>query len=143
MKKNIIAIFIILLLVVLYLTLRRGNEQDLGDNYFYLPKYEAIDIGYPDGAIIYKSAERNVFSDVKIHKNVISVNKNEDFIIAIQQDDSVNIKSIYPTVQDSKYLHYFIIVKQTDMVYGPFRKIDYLKKREELKVPKELELIEK
>lgn len=143
MKKNIIAIVIMLLLVVLCLILGRDNEQDLGDNYFYLPKYEAVDIGYPDGAIIYKSAERNVFSDVKIHKNVITVNKNKNFIIAIQQDDSLNIKSIYPTAQDNKRLHYFIIVKQTDMVYGPFSKNEYLKKREELKVPTNLKLKEK
>jgi hypothetical protein len=136
MKKWIIAIVIILLLVVLYLTWGRGNEQDLGDNYFYLPKYEAVDIGYPDGAIIYKSTERNVFSDVKIHRNVISVDKNKDFIIAIQQDDSVT----QPKAQDSKYLHYFIIAKQTDMVYGPFSKIEYLKKREELKIPHNLKL---
>lgn len=136
MKNWIIAIVIILVLVVLYLTWGKGNEQDLGDNYFYLPKYEAVDIGYPDGAIIYKSKERNVFSDVKIHRNVISVDKNKDFIIAVQQDDSVT----QPKVQDIKFLHYFIIAKQTDMVYGPFSKIEYLRKREELKIPHNLKL---
>ena len=140
MKKWIITIVIILLLVVVYLIWGRVNEQDLGDNYYYLPKYEAVDIGYPDGAIIYKSAQRNVFSDVKIHRTVICVNKNKDFIIAIQQDDSVNIKSIQSNVLDSIYLHYFIIAKQTDMVYGPFSKIEYLKKREELKIPHNLKL---
>ena len=128
-------------MVVLYLLWGRTNEQDLGDNYYYLPEYEAIDIGYPDGAIIYKSAQRNVFSDVKIHRTVIGVNKNKDFIIAIQHDDSVNVKCMQSTVLDS--IHYFIIAKQTDKVYGPFSKMDYLKKRAELKVPKELELIEK
>lgn len=136
MKNWIIAIVIILLLVVLYLTWGKGNEQDLGDNYFYLPKYEAVDIGSPDGAIIYKSKERNVFTDIKIHRNVISVDKNKDFIIAIQQDDSIT----QPKVQDSKFLHYFIIAKQTDMVYGPFSKVEYLKKREELKIPHNLKL---
>lgn len=141
MKKWIITIVVILLMVVLYLLWGRTNEQDLGDNYYYLPEYEAIDIGYPDGAIIYKSAQRNVFSDVKIHRTVIGVNKNKDFIIAIQHDDSVNVKCMQSTVLDS--IHYFIIAKQTDKVYGPFSKMDYLKKRAELKVPKELELIEK
>jgi hypothetical protein len=140
MKKWIITIVIILLLVVVYLIWGRVNEQDLGDNYYYLPKYEAVDIGYPDGAIIYKSEQRNVFSDVKIQRTVISVNKNKDFIIAIQQDDSVNIKSIQSNVLDSIHLYYFIIVKQTDMVYGPFSKIEYLKKREELKIPHNLKL---
>ena len=140
MKKWIITIVIILLLVVLYLILGGVNEQNLGDNYYYLPEYEAIDVGYPEGAIIYKSEQRYVISDVKIHRNVISVNKNKQFIIAIQQDESVNIKSIQSNVLDSIYLHYFIIVKQTDMVYGPFNKIEYLKKRDELKIPHSLKL---
>lgn len=138
MKKWIIAIVIIFLLVVLYLTW--ADEQNLGDNYYYLPIYEAVDIGYPEGAIIYKSLQKNVFSDVKIHRNVISVNKNKEFIIAIQQDDSVNIKSAQTNVLDSNYLHYFIIAKQTDMVYGPFSKKEYLKKRDELKIPHSLKL---
>jgi hypothetical protein len=140
MKKRIIAIVIIFLLVVLYLTWGGADEQNLGDNYYYLPKYEAVDIGYPEGAIIYKSAQKNVFSDVKIHRNVISVNKNKEFIIAIQQDDSVNIKSIQSNALYSNYLHYFIIAKQTDMVYGPFSIIEYLKKRDELKIPHSLKL---
>ncbi len=140
MKKWIITIVIILLVVFLYLIWGGANEQDLGDNYYYLPKYEAVDIGYPEGAIIYKSAQRNVFVDVKIHRNVTSVNKNRDFIIAIQQDDSVNIKNKQSNVLDDDDLHYFIIVKFTDIVYGPFSKIEYLKKRDELKIPHSLKL---
>ncbi|MDY0318328.1 MAG: DUF3997 domain-containing protein [Candidatus Izemoplasmatales bacterium] len=140
MKKWIITIVIILLLLVLYLIWGGVNEQDLGDHYYYLPKYEALDLGFPDGAIIYKSAQRNVFSDVKIHKNVISVNNNKDFIIAIQQDDSVNIKSTQSIVLDSNSLHYFIIAKQKDMVYGPLSKNEYLKKRKELNIPHNLKL---
>jgi len=117
-----------------------GNEQNLGDNYYYLPEYEAIDVRYPYGAIIYKSTQRCEIDEVKIHRNVISVNKNKQFIIAIQQDDSVNVKSRQSNVLDSNHLHYFIIVKQTDMVYGPFNKFEYFKKREELMIPKSLKL---
>lgn len=140
MKKWIITLVIILLLVVLYFFCRRTNEQELGDNYYYLPEYEAVDIGYADGAIIYKSSQRNVFSDVKIHRNVISVNNNKDFIIAIQQDNIICNKRIRSDVLDSNHLHYFIISKQTDMVYGPFSKTEYLKKRKDLKIPHYLKL---
>lgn len=140
MKKWIIAIVVILLFVVLYLTWRRFNEQDLGDNYYYLPEYEAIDIGYPYGAIVYKSAGRYIFSDVKIHRNVTRVSKDKNFIIAIQQDDMVNTKATQANMVDSNYLHFFIIVKETDKVYGPFSRIEYLKKREELKIPHSLRL---
>ena len=139
MKKWIIAIIILHLFVILYVIWGRSNEQDLGDNYYYLPLHEAVDIGYPYGAIIYKSAERNVFSDVKVHKNVINVNKNKDFIIVIQQDSGVNNNSSLPKAQDDKHLHYYIIAKQTDMVYGPFSQNEYLKKRDELKIPNNLE----
>lgn len=135
MKKRII-IALMLLLVVLFLIFGSANEQDLGDNYYYLPEYEAVDIGYPNGAIIYKSPQRYLFRDVIIHKTVISVNKNKDFIIAIQQNDSVNQSNVL----DSICLHYFIIVKQADEVYGPFSKIEYLRKREELKIPHNLKL---
>ena len=140
MIKWIITIVIILLLVVLCLILGGVNEQNLGDNYYYLPEYEAIDIGYPYGAIIYKSEQRYVFNDVKIHRNVISINKNKQFIIAIQQDDSINIKSGQSNVLDSNHLHYFIILKKTDVVYGPLSKIEYMKKRDELKIPHSLKL---
>lgn len=137
MKKWIITVAIVLLLVVLYLALG-VNEQILGDDYYYLPEYEAIDVGYPNGAIICKSTNRYEIDEVKIHKNVVSVNKNRQFIIAIQQDDSVNIKGIQQNVPDSNHLHYYIIVKQSDRVYGPYSKIDYLKKRDELKIPHRL-----
>jgi len=140
MKKWIITI-VILLLLGLYLILGRvSNEQNLGDNYYYLPKYEALDIGFPDGAIIYKSAQRNVFSDVKIQKNVVSVNKNKEFIIAIREDDSLNINNANSKSLDSSYLHYYIIVKKTDVIYGPLNRNEYLKKRKVLKIPDNLKL---
>ena len=49
MKKLIIAIIVTVLLCGILFFIFRTDEQDLGDNYFYLPKYEAIDIGYPEG----------------------------------------------------------------------------------------------
>lgn len=137
MKKWIIIILIIAFFSVM-LFMWQVDEQDLGGNYYYLPNYEAIDIGYPNGAVIYKSKQKLVFNDVKIPGDVISVNKNKEFIIAIQKVDSLDHERIHTNVLDSTSLNYFIIVKKIDLVYGPYRKLEYLKKREELKIPKEL-----
>jgi len=131
MKKRIIAVFIILLSIIVLL-FWGNDEQDLGDNYYYLPKYEAIDLGYPGGAIIYKSPQKHLYSDIKIHREVVSVNSNNDFVIAIQKLDSSN------TENDS--LQYFIIVKESDLIFGPYNKKKYLQKRDALKVPKDLKL---
>jgi hypothetical protein len=141
MKKWMIAIFVILLSGVLFF-IWGVDEQNLGDNYYYLPKYEAVDIGYPGGAIIYKSAQKNIFSDIKIHGNVISVDNNKDFIIAIQNADSSNIEKTNSSIAEKNSLNYFIIVKKSNLIYGPFNKEEYLQKRDELRVPKELKLKE-
>ena len=137
MKKSIIIILIILSLVVLFFIFK-GDEQDLGDGYYYLPKYEAKDVGYPNGAIIYKSRRKYSYDDVKISGEVISVNKNKEFIIAIQKvDREYNIK-MKTNASDSNSLHYYIIAKKIDSVYGPLNYSEFLKKRKDLKVPEEL-----
>ena len=95
----------------------KWSDSNLGDNYYYLDKYEAIDIGFPDGAIIYKSQQENVFYNVIVHGNVVNVGFNDQFIIVKQ----IPINHPMDTC-------YFIILKNTDQVYGPlqfgtFRKI--------------------
>jgi len=134
-KWIIIAICILLLCVILFL-INRNDEQTLGENYYYLPEYEAYDVGYPEGGIIYKSSKKNLFSNVIIHGNVIRMNDNKDFIVAIQ------LKEDTTKISKKQLLHYFIIEKKSDIVYGPFLKEEYLEKREELGVPKELQLKE-
>lgn len=128
MKKWIIICFLILIISIIVILIRKDNEQILGDGYYYLPKYEAIDVGYPEGSIIYKSSQKHLYSDVKVSGNVIQVNNNNDFIIAIRKSKS----------NDS--LQYFIINKKTDSVYSTYNKNDYLKKRQDLEVPHRLTL---
>ena len=86
------------------------SDAYLGNNYYYLNKFEAIDIGYPNGAIIYKSQQENVFQNVIVHGNVVNVNFNEQFILAKQSP----LKNPTDTV-------YFIILKKLDKVYGPLK----------------------
>jgi hypothetical protein len=135
MKKWIITISILLLCAILFL-ITKTDEQTLGENYYYLPESEAYDVGYSEGGIIYKSSEKNLFSNIIIHGNVIRMNDNKDFIIVIQlKDDSTKINK-------KQLLYYYIIEKKQDIVYGPFNKEEYLKKREDLSLPKEFQLKE-
>lgn len=124
----------------------REGEASLGDNYYYLSVFEAMDCGYPGGAIIYKSPEENLFSNIKIRGDVTSVSHNDDYIIAIQQakdsSDFKPVKSYNNNNNNNTILNYFIIAKKSDRLFGPFKKKEYLSKRNELGVPKELELME-
>ena len=137
MKKWIIVICVLITIgIVFFITKTEKDTETLGDNYYYLSPYEAIDVGFPEGAIIYKSSQKNLFSDIKIQGEVISINYDKDFIVAVQQK-----KSSEELVKD-KMLYYFIIEKKLDNVIGPLSKQEYLKKREELGVPRELKLKE-
>ena len=137
MKKWIIVICVLITIgIVFFITKTEKDTETLGDNYYYLSPYEAIDVGFPEGAIIYKSSQKNLFSDIKIQGEVISINYDKDFIVAVKQK-----KSSAELVKD-KMLYYFIIEKKLDNVIGPLSKQEYLKKREELGVPRELKLKE-
>ena len=80
MKKWLIAFIVILVLSVAIFIFIKQNDQDLGANYYYLPKYEAIDIGYPGGGIVYKSPQKGSFDEIIIHGNVIQAIANKQFI---------------------------------------------------------------
>lgn len=58
------------------------SEQLLGEEYFYLPQYEAVDVGYPGGTTIYKSDHQNVFTTVLVQGGVVEVQKDNHFILA-------------------------------------------------------------
>lgn len=86
MKKWIIVICVLITIgIVFFITKTEKDTETLGDNYYYLSPYEAIDVGFPEGAIIYKSSQKNLFSDIKIQGEVISINYDKDFIVAVQQ----------------------------------------------------------
>ena len=119
----------------------REDEALLGDDYYYLSSFEAIDVGYPGGAIIYKSPEQNSMRDIKIRGDVVSVNHDDNYIIAIQQPkNSSDFKLIKSYNSNDTILNYFIISKKLDRLFGPYKKEEYLLKRKELGVPKELQL---
>ena len=132
MKKLIITILIIVFFTIIVFVFKGSDDQDLGDNYYFLPEYEAVDIGFPDGSSIYRASHKYIFNDIKIQGNVVDARSNAEFIVVSQRKDSSNIEN------DS--LQYYIIVKKTDSIYGPYNTVGYLRKRKELEVPKELRL---
>ena len=137
MKKWIIVICVLITIgIVFFITKTEKDTETLGDNYYYLSPYEAIDVGFPEGAIIYKSSQKGLFSDDQIPGEVSRINYDKDCTLAVKKK-----KSSAELVKD-KMLYYFIIEKKLDNVIGPLSKQEYLKKREELGVPRELKLKE-
>jgi hypothetical protein len=134
MKKWIMLIMGMLIVCAGYWLMLRTDQQTLGWRYYYLPQYEAYDLGYPDGGIIYKSSEQNVFSQIIIHGSVIAMNENSAFIIALQCKNDSTANSTFHS------MNYYIIDRKTDAIYGPYKEEEYLVKREELEVPRNLQL---
>jgi len=90
----------------------KWSNADLGDNYFYLDKDEAVDVGFSDGAIIYNSPERYFYEKIIITGDVLKVNSDNKFIIAIR--DPLTSRD-----NNTGILEYFIIQKKNDSLIGP------------------------
>lgn len=96
------------IVIVFLLSGCKWSNADLGDSYYYLESAEAIDIGFPDGAIIYKSTNQYVFKDIKVSREVIQVEHDDTYILAKQV-----------CCGDGSDTNFFVINKKSDMVYGP------------------------
>ena len=99
--RTIILIFIILLITSC------SDNADLGNSYYYLDSFEAKDVGYPYGAIVYKSPTKNLYKNTIISREVVHVKHNDKFILAKQ------------TVEDKVDTNYYIIDKINDKLFGP------------------------
>lgn len=108
--------------LLLFMIFSCSDNTNLGNNYYYLPEYEAIDIGYPNGAIIYKSFNKKVFKDVKISANVKKAKSDNNYIIALQIPKNSSIRN------------YFIIDKRNDKIYGPLEKTGFFKLKSEMRI---------
>ncbi|WP_187478094.1 hypothetical protein [Amniculibacterium sp. G2-70] len=97
-------------------------DEDLGDGYYFLPEYEAKDIGFPDGAIVYKSFDKNVFEDIKIPATVIEAKNTGDYIVAIQIPQNDTIRK------------YFVINKKTDEIIENLNRKEFLNICAKLKI---------
>ncbi len=96
-----------LCLLVLLVTTGCTDQGDLGNGYYYLSEDDALDIGFLDGAIIYKSVEKNVFSDIILKGTVKNAKSDDNYIIALQLP------------KNEKVSKYFIIDKFSGRIFGP------------------------
>ena len=127
MKKAFLHI-LILLLAYAYC-----SDRKLGNDYYFLPKYESIDVGYPNSeAIVYKSNQEYVFSDIKIRGDVLEANFNSKYIIA-KRDPLINRE------ENSGVIEYYIIEKKSDKLFGPLTEKGFDEKTIELKINLEFE----
>ncbi|MGB5979577.1 MAG: hypothetical protein WBG62_19335 [Cyclobacteriaceae bacterium] len=126
--------------IILLLLTACESDQELGGGYYYLPDYEAKDIGYPNGAVIYKSENKYVFSKIVITDKVVAVDRGDDFILVIQIPSDSLIDKTGKTIKTGG-LSYYIIDKNNDVVIGPMDKNAFLKSRDKLGVPEDMEVI--
>jgi len=115
-------------ILILLFTCISCSDRKLGDDYYFLPKYESIDVGYPDSeAFVYKSNQEYVFSDIKIRGDVLDVNYNSKYIIA-KRDPLISRD------ENSGIIEYYIIEKKNDKLFGPLTEKGFDKKIVELKI---------
>lgn len=91
------------------------SDIDLGNHYYYLPDYEALDVGSPYEPLVYKSYSKHVIENIIISPVVIKAKNRGNYILAIQirKNDTVR--------------RYFIIDKKTDKVYRNMNREEFLK----------------
>ena len=144
--------FYIFLLFIVSLTGCVWDEGVLGDDYYWMPDYEAEDVGYY-GSILYKSDNQNILSGIKICPDVINAKSNNTYIIVIQRPNKMVIEQMrvegrIDRKKSYEYLYknatnYYIINKKTDIIYGLLNKEEYLLKRKELNLSERFELSNK
>lgn len=133
-----------ILLLICYFFTSCKDKTELGNGYYFLPDYEAFDVGIPEGAILYKSTSKYSIHDVLIKNKVIDVDFNHNHIIAVQRkcenlyDKNGNVEKM--NYWCDKYLSYYIIEKKGDKLHGPFNSSEFNEYRKKLKVSEELEL---
>lgn len=76
--RNIFILFTLLLMV------NCSDMEKLGNDYYYLPDYESLDIGYPYGSLVYKSEQQNHFDSIIIFSDIKAVNYDNSYIIVSQ-----------------------------------------------------------
>ena len=86
------------------------DSQDLGGGYYFLPQEEAIDVGFPGGAVIYKGPRKYVFNEVLLEGDIGEVYKGNAVVLV-----STGVNSLGE-------MSYFVIHKSLDSLLGPFDK---------------------
>lgn len=116
-----------------------------------MPIYEAEDIGYPYGTIVYKSKEKNHFDEILIYSDIEKINYNNQFVIIVQKPnkelmlkrikDDLNNENIRKQfeIKDSiskreksynklflNEENYYIIDKKNNKIFGPLNQRTFI-----------------
>ena len=138
MKKWLVLVCVALFSGLVF-SLWGADKEELGGGYFYLPSDEAVDMGYPGGPVVYKSAQKHLFSHLRLDGDLRGVNANGRFILAVRHPPAAPAAgNAVPSKQP--VLQYFVLVKASDAVYGPYNREEYAQQRTRLGVPPDLQL---
>ena len=101
-----------------------------------MPKWVAIDVGNPYGSMIYKSRERDAYSqdDIIVNQGILQVVSDEFFILYVQN------KSQNDSEKDNIPYYWGIIQKEPTERLGPYDYHDYCNAKNILGVPNNLRL---
>ncbi len=111
-------LFLFLLTIISFLSCQ--DKTDLGNSYYYLDTFEAKDVGFPGGAIIYKGERKLQFDTTIISREVVYATHNNRYIRAKQV-----------ATDNTRDTSYYYIDKLRNVVYGPLT-LDSSRKRSTL-----------
>lgn len=112
--KKILFLGLIFIFSIFFIYRYWDCDIDLGDNYYYLPDYEALDIGSSYKPLIYKSFSKNVIEKIIISPIVVKAKNRGNYILVIQTNKKDTIKK------------YFIINKKNDSIFECLDRKDFL-----------------
>lgn len=138
-KRAIVPIIVLVVfsaLIMLFVFVSTSEIKNLGENFYYMSKWVAIDVGNPYGSMIYKSEMRNAYSqdDIIVNQGILQVVSDEFFILYVQN------KNKNDSEKDNNPYYWGIIQKETAELLGPFNYQDYCITKNKLGVPNKLRL---
>ncbi len=90
------------LITLISLTLLSCNDYHLGNNVYFQPMYEAIDVGNPFGSCLYIGKKEGYYEKFLVHSEVISYYQKDNLIYVKQKFDPKGFKN--HILNDLEYL---------------------------------------
>ncbi len=139
MKKIIILIGILIGLFFLLFILTKYSyltNRSLGDNYWIFPLEDAKELNSEEMKI-YKSDKVGVYKRTFIKGNLISVVFDSNFILIIRSNKSTEVP-LSKLIEENK--EYFILIKNKDILLGPFDRDRFIEECTYLSISNKLRL---
>lgn len=104
-----------LLTFIILVGIHSCNTNNVGNDYYYLTIYKAMDVGYPYGSIVYKSKKENSFDKIIIYSDVISCVSNNKYFL-VYQEPNKNLFNKFLTDELNFWNSYFIASKKDSSI---------------------------